>query len=250
MSGGLFYVYEHWRPDKDECFYVGKGQKRRAHDMRRGRNRYHKFIQKKLAALGMCIEVRMVAEGLEEDEAFGIECGRIAFWRSVGVQLSNLTNGGEGPSGRKHTEEWKRANSERMKRRVVSKETRRRQSLAATGNKKGLGKKRPQAAIEKTRSALLGRKRSDEFKAKVSASKKGRPWNGRHTPDSIRMIREKQIGRPKSEETKARMRKPKSEAHKEKLRLANLGKTHSEETRKILSDKAKADWARRKVMEK
>lgn len=26
----IFYVYEHWRPDKDVCFYVGKGSKGRA----------------------------------------------------------------------------------------------------------------------------------------------------------------------------------------------------------------------------
>lgn len=25
-----FYVYEHWRLDRDECFYVGKGTGKRA----------------------------------------------------------------------------------------------------------------------------------------------------------------------------------------------------------------------------
>ena len=25
-----YYVYEHWRPDKDVCFYVGKGKGGRA----------------------------------------------------------------------------------------------------------------------------------------------------------------------------------------------------------------------------
>lgn len=29
MSIDTFYVYEHWRPDKGECFYVGKGKKHR-----------------------------------------------------------------------------------------------------------------------------------------------------------------------------------------------------------------------------
>ena len=26
----IFYVYEHWRPDKDTCFWVGKGKGDRA----------------------------------------------------------------------------------------------------------------------------------------------------------------------------------------------------------------------------
>ena len=47
---GKFYVYEHWRPDRGECFYVGKGHGRRAYDMRRGRNRWHKFMQEKLVS--------------------------------------------------------------------------------------------------------------------------------------------------------------------------------------------------------
>jgi hypothetical protein len=31
MTAKKFYVYEHWRPDKDVCFYVGKGHGRRAY---------------------------------------------------------------------------------------------------------------------------------------------------------------------------------------------------------------------------
>jgi hypothetical protein len=70
---GKFYVYEHWRPDRGECFYVGKGQGRRAYDMRRGRNRWHKFLQAKLSALGTAIEIKIIAEGLTEEEAFAKE---------------------------------------------------------------------------------------------------------------------------------------------------------------------------------
>lgn len=48
-----FYVYEHWRPDKDICFYVGKGKGRRANVMY-GRGSHHERIQAKLKRLGMC----------------------------------------------------------------------------------------------------------------------------------------------------------------------------------------------------
>ncbi len=91
-----FYVYEHWRPDLDVCFYVGKGHGRRSSDMRRSRHRHHIGIQKKLAALGMCVEIRMVASDLAEDEALKIECERIAFWIGAGVKLANKTAGGDG----------------------------------------------------------------------------------------------------------------------------------------------------------
>lgn len=53
-----FYVYEHWRIDRDECFYVGMGQGRRANAMY-NRNRHHKFIQDKLARAGLGVEIRL-----------------------------------------------------------------------------------------------------------------------------------------------------------------------------------------------
>ena len=93
-----FYVYEHWRLDRDECFYVGKGKGGRAYKMR-DRNAHHRAIMDKLSREGSGMEVRMVATGLTEDEAFTLEVERIAFWRGIGVDLANRTNGGEGTSG-------------------------------------------------------------------------------------------------------------------------------------------------------
>lgn len=89
------FVYEHWRPDKDICFYVGRGRKRRPTDMI-GRSDHHKRIQAKLARKGLCVEVRLVAGGLTHDESVALEIERIAFWRSVGVPIINRTAGGEG----------------------------------------------------------------------------------------------------------------------------------------------------------
>lgn len=94
----IFYVYEHWRPDIDVCFYVGKGKGPRARSVSH-RNLSHKVVVAELAAQGMCIEVRMVAGGLIEADAFAIERQRIAFWRLAGVVLANRTDGGEGHSG-------------------------------------------------------------------------------------------------------------------------------------------------------
>ncbi len=93
-----FYVYEHWRPDRDECFYVGKGKGKRANNMD-NRNIFHKAIQGKLARLGMAVEVRMVSVGMDEQSALLLEIKRIAFWRGIGIDLANITNGGDGVSG-------------------------------------------------------------------------------------------------------------------------------------------------------
>lgn len=98
----IYYVYEHWRPDKDVCFYVGKGCNGRANDIRR-KNRRHMRVVAKLARLGMCVEVRLVASGLTESKALIMEIQRIAFWRKLGVALANRTEGGQGTSGHRHS---------------------------------------------------------------------------------------------------------------------------------------------------
>ena len=253
---GLFYVYEHWRPDRDECFYVGKGKGGRAADMRRGRNRHHKAIQAKLSRLGMCVEVRLVAEGLLEEESFDLERARIAFWRTAGVDLANLTDGGEGPSGHKHTEEHKRKIGESSRGRTLSPEARAKIGAANTGRNVGRRFKKSADAVERTRQAHLGKPKSEETRRKISETKKADPTlKGRKMPrDGVERARQANLGKKRSEETRAKMRKPKSEEHKKRLSEVNLGKTHSEETRRLLSEKAKADWARRKaqfqVMEK
>jgi hypothetical protein len=94
-GGGRFYVYEHWRLDRDECFYVGKGSGRRAYDMS-CRNQHHKAIRSKLNRIGSAAEVRIVASGLSEEEAFKLEVERIEFWNAAGADLANRTYGGEG----------------------------------------------------------------------------------------------------------------------------------------------------------
>ncbi|HEY8126128.1 MAG TPA: NUMOD3 domain-containing DNA-binding protein [Methylocystis sp.] len=105
-----FVVYEHWRADVSACFYVGKGRSRRAHDTKRGRNRHYRNVVAKLSREGFEVDVRIVAEGLSEEEAFALEVQRIAHWRALGAPLTNLTDGGEGASGFVWTEEM-RANN-------------------------------------------------------------------------------------------------------------------------------------------
>lgn len=128
-----YYVYEHWRPDKDVCFYVGKGIRNRANDLKTGRNPYHLKIQAKLARLGMCVEVRLAAEALTNEESLAFEVERIAFWKGMGVKLANLTLGGEGTKGLKRSKEWCEALGNRMRGRRHTAETIAKMSVASRG---------------------------------------------------------------------------------------------------------------------
>lgn len=147
-----FYVYEHWRPDKDVCFYVGKGRGDRAHDFKwRRRNKHHKAICKKLTRLSMCVEIRMVASGLSEDAAFALEVERITFWRSLGIRLANKTSGGEGRSGA-----------------IVSKKR-----LQQISEQSTLYWSNPENR-ERQRQLMVGQTRSEEIKEKFSIAQKKR----------------------------------------------------------------------------
>ena len=93
----LCYVYEHWRPDTDLPFYVGKGRGRRAWRFdNQHRNAHHRNVVNKLASLGLCVEVRLVAGGLSDAQAYTLEIERISFWLSQGIRLTNKNAGGKG----------------------------------------------------------------------------------------------------------------------------------------------------------
>jgi NUMOD3 motif len=242
----IFYVYEHWRPDRGECFYVGKGHGRRAYDMRRGRNRWHKFMTAKLSALGTAVEIKIISEGLTEEEAFAKEVERIEFWKNDGADLCNLTLGGDGPSGRRHSEEWKRANGERMRGRKASPETRAKQSAAAMGNKKGLGKKRPQHAIDATAAAQRGIPKNVDHLRKLADAKRGKPGTP-FTEEQKAESSARQKGIPKPEWVKERMRKPKGEEHRRKLSVLMTGVKRSAETRAKIAENSRIMWAQKKA---
>lgn len=174
-----FYVYEHWRPDTDVCFYVGKGKGRRAY--RFGREGYHGRVLAKLAKLGLAAEVRIVAGGLPEDEAFALERERIAFWRNVSVRLANATDGGEGLSNPSPEVREKISSANRFVRQTT--EHREKVRKAITGRKLSAehkekirlaakGQKQTAASREKMRQSHLGKKLSMEHRKNMSKSMK------------------------------------------------------------------------------
>ena len=190
-----FYVYEHIRPDTGQVFYVGKGHSRRAWDWHRGRNRWHKAIVKKLRESGIDVEVRIFFNCLLEKTAFKMERIRISYWKSVGVNLCNLSEGGEGPSGLKHTDEWKADTSEKLKAFYASPEARAKKSEIA---KKALADPDVRARLS---TSIKKAWENPELKKQQSERSKGR----RHTEESKKKISDAHTGRSPSEDSRKRM---------------------------------------------
>jgi hypothetical protein len=191
-----FYVYEHWRMDREECFYVGKGKGRRAYNMKH-RTAFHKAIQGKVLRIGSAIEVRIVASGLSETEAFSLERERIAMWRSDGVDLANMTDGGEGRAGIIVSLETR----EKLRKAHLGKPKSAEHCRHVSESKKGKAPYRPgyvvsEATRQKMREKSLGQPssvkgipRSAEVRAKISAAHKGKPSPMRGIPRSAETCR-------------------------------------------------------------
>lgn len=139
-----FYAYVHARLDCS-IFYVGKGHGERFRDFT-SRNLHHQNIVRKHGKDNILIG-RLDCSS--EQVAFDLEKGLIKCLRRAGVRLVNLTDGGEGTSGLKHTKEHRKKNSDAQK----------------------VAQSRPEV-IEKKRKALLGRTQTSESNLKRSETLK------------------------------------------------------------------------------
>lgn len=90
-------VYAHYRLDTGECFYIGKGTEKRAR-AKDSRNPIWKRIEAKAGR-----KVVIVQYFENEQDALDFEIDLIAKYNPT----ANITVGGEGISGFKHTEETK-----------------------------------------------------------------------------------------------------------------------------------------------
>lgn len=97
----MFCTYAHYTP-QGRLFYIGKGSEKRAHS-KAGRNDYWKKVVAKYGEP----DVEVLANWGTETEAFSHEILLINCFKELGHKLCNLSNGGEGPSGLKHSDEFK-----------------------------------------------------------------------------------------------------------------------------------------------
>ncbi len=106
MPFTMFYTYVHFRKDDGKPFYVGKGSGNR-HLSKVGRSVYWKNVVGKHG-----LDSKIMCAWQYEKDAFEHERFLIQCFRDMGFQLTNLTDGGEGASGAKRTEEQRRRYSE------------------------------------------------------------------------------------------------------------------------------------------
>lgn len=85
-----FYVYEYFKKDTDEVFYVGKGTARRMYELH-NRNRYFNAVYAKYDC-----DVRIYKGDLTNEKSCEIERERIAELKAIGQAYCNFTEGGTG----------------------------------------------------------------------------------------------------------------------------------------------------------
>lgn len=227
-----FYVYEHTRNDTGNVFYVGKGHAKRAFS-RHNRSKYWNSIVAKSAGFSACILV----DGVDEELAFLVEMERIDQLRKLGTKLCNLTDGGDGQSGYRHTIE-----------------SREKMSKSFKGRGKGIPKSPELKA--KLSAALKGRKltyiRSEETRRRMSdAQKKKLKLISTETKQKIsKALIGTGKGVPKSAETRAKMSEAAkikifSDEHRKNLSMAGKGRKHSEETKLKMAESRRRYYAGR-----
>lgn len=128
-----FYVYLHRKATTGEVFYVGKGQDDRGWETTTGRNKYwHNVVRKH----GFYVEI--VISGVQEWYAFEVEFNMIALYGREDTghgNLVNMTDGGQGESGRHTPESTRQKISKANSGKIASKETREKMSASQKGRK-------------------------------------------------------------------------------------------------------------------
>jgi len=224
----MFYVYEHWRPDRDEPFYVGKGRFDRAYRIKR-RNRYHGHIVSFLEKAGFSVNIVIIGEFASEEDAFLLEIERIKFWKGQNIKLANVATGGQGGAGFK-------LSPERVARISESKK----------GNTYRLGAKLSDETKEKIAASHRGKSLTNSHKEKLSTSLSGEnnPFYGKtHSKETRKKVAESNRRRKWTKESK------------EKLSKTLTGRTYgprdkkwtlSEETKKKQKEAALRRWAKKR----
>lgn len=163
-ANNIYYVYQYLRTDGSP-YYIGKGCRKRAWDKRR---RYYP---------GDASRVKILKENLTEQEAWDLEIELIAKYgrKDLGTGiLYNQTDGGEGSSGLKHTDAFKKHISEVMK--DISKSQEWRQNLS---EKVRLTMNDPEFILEHTKRIKEGHAKSDKMADRgshISATKQTKEW--------------------------------------------------------------------------
>lgn len=181
----MFYIYEHIRPDTGMVFYVGKGSGYRSNSTKDRNKHWQNIVNKANGFLSKIIFTHQ-----DEELVLLAEQERIDQLKRLGVKLCNVTLGGEGITGLKHSE----ASKQKMRDAAF-----RRTPCVHTNESK-----------EKIRLANTGVIFTEERKRKIAEKAKGRKMpihvrenlnkimvNYKHSPEVIARMKEIQRSMPK-----------------------------------------------------
>ena len=151
----MFYTYAHYTP-QGRLFYIGKGQRGRAFSFYQRGSHWNNVVDKYGKP-----EAQILAHWETEKEALDHEVLLISCFKDMGYKLTNLTDGGEGSSGFKHSQE-SIAKIAKVKTEKPS--------------KYWLGKPRSQETKDKISKALMGvgRPHTEEAKKKIALAHTGK----------------------------------------------------------------------------
>lgn len=164
----MFYTYIHFKKSNMMPFYVGKGSGKRIFSKQRSKQ-WHYVVNKH----GFVAEI--ASKFKNENDAFEHERFLIWCFKSIGIELINATEGGEGLSGFNHSEQTKFKISFKNSGRKLTEDHKLKLSLAKLGsNHHNFGNHHSDKTKEKLSKSLFGRKFTDETKKKMSLAKIGK----------------------------------------------------------------------------
>lgn len=262
-----FYTYVHCRPDGTP-FYIGKGHGKRAYEFK-DRNDHHKCIVAKHGKENIIVEVMPCKS---EAEAFLREQLAIKALRLSGIKLCNQTDGGEGSTGLKFTDDQRKnlsltrrgclnnffgkSHSEETRAKIVA--ARKLQAPMSDESRRKISE------ANKGRAPwITGKNHSVETRNKMSCDRKGRkPWNsGTSTPDVVkRKISKALIGHIFSDETRVKLSaaakgnkngvgRVVTQEVRRKMAVASVGNNHATGRHHTLEARKKISAARKKYWE-
>ena len=125
----MFYTYCHVSTQTNQIFYYGKGSEERAYCKQNRNKRWHEMANKGY-------EIVMLAPWKTNQEALDHE--RFLIWcaRNIGLDIVNITGGGQGVLGAKHWVGRKHKPESIAKMKLVQKGSKRRKSAKFSVSKK------------------------------------------------------------------------------------------------------------------